>query len=210
MRVSLGETMKKFRRRNLATGVSTSEARRQEAEYDQALQGMRSTDIGDTARIQEEGAMNRLMAAQEFGGPLQEEQTEAVRLGNVGTRFARGIEQDYGEGAVRDKLGLPPIIPRTNVFFADRRMPEGTRPKAAMSSVRPDMVDSETRARLPHERPVGSGSGGWGEDVPLPGQVEQPLLPQAPAYGTMTKKKKPTFLQSFLDNFRRPTSKFRL
>ena len=155
---------------------------------------MRNTVWQDTARIREEGAMNRLMAGQEFGEPLQYETTEAARLANVASRFSNVIGEKYGEGAIREKFGLPPIVPRANVFFPDRTIPEGTKPKADISS--PTFGGGGEFG--------GRGAGGsWGEDIPLPGQVEQPILPQAPTYG-IPKKKKPSFLQSFLDNFRRP------
>lgn len=135
MRVSLGETTRRFRKRNLATGVSTSEARRQEAEYDQALQGMQSTGVQDTAKIQEEGAMNRIMAAQEFEEPLRDEEVEKARLANESGRFARGIEQDYGVAAVRAELGLPPIVSRANVFYPERSESNKLQPKYDISSV---------------------------------------------------------------------------
>jgi len=201
MRVSLGETMKKFRRRNLAQGVSTSEARSEQAGFDQALQETRNVGMGDTARIREEGAMNQIMAAQEFNEPYQDAATRGLELGNEDAAFSNLIASKYGEAETRKYLGLKPLETakptesRANVIFRDRVFPEGARPRSDISSPRFEGGGGRFR---------GSGaSGSWGEDIPLPGEVERPTAPTTQRFKTPQVSNKPTWLESFSNLFKK-------
>ena len=129
------ERPKKFRKRNVEMGRETAaigDTRR--AEFARILQGQKNLGYTNVANIRQRGADRRLASEQEYGLPLQEQETEAARIGNVGEEFFQGLTKEFGPSFMRQELGLPEPVSRANVFFPDRRTP--LEPKADLSSPR--------------------------------------------------------------------------